>query len=84
MYCSSMWFDSTVISMRKLKVAYSNSLGRIPNLSKYNIASEMFVNLNFPSFNELLRKFVFSVMSRIQDSGNFLMNCIVKLLLAIC
>ena len=32
MYCSSMWFDSTVTSMRKLKTAYNYSLKMIPNL----------------------------------------------------
>ena len=29
MYCSSMWFDSTVTSMRKLKNPYNNGLRRI-------------------------------------------------------
>ena len=50
MYCSLMWFDSTVTSMRKLKIVYNNYLKRILNfLPKYNSASEMFVNLNIPS-----------------------------------
>ena len=49
MYCSSMWFDSTVTSMKKLKIAYNNGLRRLLNLLKYNSASEMFVNLNIPS-----------------------------------
>ena len=78
MYCSSMWFDSTVTSMRKLKIAYNNSLRRVLNLSKCNSASEMFVNLNILSYDQLLRKFVSSFMSRIQDSGNSLVNGIVK------
>ena len=60
MYCSSMWFDSTVTSMKKLKIAYTNGIRRLLRLPKYNSASEMFVNLNLPSFNTLLRKFVFS------------------------
>ena len=78
MYCSSMWFDSTVTSMRKLKIAYNNGLRMILNLPKYNSPSEMFVNLNIPSFDELLRKFVYSFMSRIQDSCNSLVKSIVK------
>ena len=41
-------------------------------------ASEMFVNLNIPSFDELLRKFVYSFKSRIQNSCNSLVNGIVK------
>ena len=49
-----MWFDSTVTAMRKLKIAYNNGLRRILNLPKYNSAFEMFVNLNIPSFDELL------------------------------
>ena len=80
MYCSSMWIASTVTSMRKLKVAYNNNLRRILNLSKYNSTSDMFVNLNIPSFYELqcIAKFVFSFRSRIQDSGNSLVNGIVR------
>ena len=77
MYYSSMWFDSTITSMKKLKIAYNNSLRRLLNLPKYNSASEMFVNLNIPSFNELLRKLVFSFMTRIIESDNSLVNGIV-------
>ena len=85
-YCSTMyrffmWFDSTVTSMRKLKIAYNNGLRRMLNLPKYNSASEMFVNLNISSFDELLRKFVYSFKSRIQDSCNSLVNSIVKSLI---
>ena len=43
MYCLSMWFDSTVTSMKKLKIAYNNVLRRLLNLPKYNSASEMFI-----------------------------------------
>ena len=39
MYCSAMWFDSTVTAMRKLKIANNHSLMRILNLPKYNSAS---------------------------------------------
>ena len=67
MYCSSMWLCSTVTSMRKLKIAYNNDLRGILNLPKYNSASEMFVNLNIPSFDELLRKFVFIIVLRVDS-----------------
>ena len=63
--------------MKKLKIAYNNGLRRLLNLPKYNSASEMFVNLNIPSFNELLRKFVFSFKTRIIESDNSLVNGIV-------
>ena len=77
MYCSSMWFDGTVTSMKKLKIAYNNGLRRLLNLPKYNSASEMFVNLNISSFNELLQKFVLSFKTRIIESDNSLVNGIV-------
>ena len=64
MYCS-MWFDSTVTAMKKLKIPYNNGLSRLLKLPKYVSASEMFVDLNILSFNELLRKFVFCFKSRI-------------------
>ena len=70
--------DNTVTPMRKLKIAYNNGLRIILNLPKYNSASEKFVNLNIPYFDELLRKFVYSFKSRIQDSCNTLVNGIVK------
>ena len=61
-----MWFDNTKSVMKTLKVANNNySLRRLLSLSTYNSASEMFAVLNIPSFGELLRKFAFSLMTRI-------------------
>ena len=60
MYCPSIWFDSTVTAVEKLKITYNNGLRRLLNLPKYNSAPKMFVNLDIPSFGELERKFVFS------------------------
>ena len=71
-----MWFDSTVTSMKKL-IAYNSGLRRLLNLPKYNSASEMFGNLNIPSFNVLLQKFVFSFKTRTIESDNSLVNGIV-------
>ena len=64
-----MWSDSTKSEMKKLKVAYNNSLRRLFSLPTYNGASEMFAVLNIPSFGELLRKFAFSLMTRIASSS---------------
>ena len=73
MYCSAMWFDTTKSAMKKLKVAYNNSLRRLLSLPTYNSACEMFAVLNIPSFGELLRKFAFSFMSRMSSSINVFM-----------
>ena len=50
LYCSSFWFDSSKTAMKKIKIAYNNSLRRLLSLPKRNSASEMFVNLNILSF----------------------------------
>ena len=82
MYCPSMWFDSTATAMKKLKTAYNNGLRSLLKTKQfcpnYNSAYEMFVNLNIPSFGELVRKFVFSFKSRIINSDNLLFNGIVR------
>ena len=59
LYCSPMWFDCTKTALKKLKVAYNNSLRRFMILpwrnNNNNSASEMFANLGIPSFDELPR-----------------------------
>ena len=68
-YCSTMWHNCIVTAMRKLRISYNNSL-------KYNIASEMFVNLNVKSFGELIRNYTHSFMNRLQCSKNLLLSSI--------
>ena len=61
---------------------YNNSLCRLLGLPKCNSASEMFVNLELLSFGELLRKFVFSLKTRIsclQSIYNFEIPLISKI-----
>ena len=67
---TALWFNSTKTALTKLKIAYNNSLRRLLGLTKYNSASEMFVNLGILSFGELWRKFVFSLKTRISVSHN--------------
>ena len=52
MYCSTMWYNCTV---RRLRIAYNNSLKRLLGIPKHNSARGMFVQLNIKSFGELLR-----------------------------
>ena len=53
-----MWFDSNKTANKKFKV-YNNYLPRFMVLRWCNSASEMFAYLKIPSFDELLRNFVF-------------------------
>ena len=58
MYCSTMWYNCTVTAMRRLGIAYNNSLRRLLGIRKHNSASGMFVQLNTESFGELLRRYI--------------------------
>ena len=70
MYCSTMWYNGTVTAMRKLRIAYNNSLRRLLGIPKYNSASEMFVQLNIKSFGKVLKKYVFCFINRLTLSDN--------------
>ena len=57
-----------------MKVAYNNSLRHFMRLSCRNSPSEMFVNLNIRSFDEILRIFTFEFMSRAVVSNKVLIS----------
>ena len=62
LYCAPFWYDSTKsTAVKNLKVAYNNSLRRLIAIPSHNSAGGMFVNLNIPSFRELLRKYVYNM-----------------------
>ena len=57
-----------------MKVVNNNSLRRSMKLPWLNNASEVFVNLNIRSFDEMLRIFTFGFMSRVIVSNNVLIS----------
>ena len=59
--------------MKKIKIAYDNSIRRLFFFLKHNSASEMCLRLNIMSFGELIRKYVYSFRSRLGAS----LNCII-------
>ena len=65
-------------TMKNLKVTYIIillSLRRVLGLSSYISASVMFVNLNIPSFGELLRKYVYNCFrKRLEISDNVIIR----------
>ena len=62
--------------MKNLKVAYNNSLRRLLVLPGHNSESDMFVNLNIPSFGELLRKYVYSFRNTFETNDNIIIHAI--------
>ena len=70
LYCAPLWYNSRATAMKKIIIAYSNSIRRIFCLLKYNCASEMCVCLNIVFFDELLRKYIYSFRLRLSRSLN--------------
>ena len=60
--------------MMNLKVAYNNSLRRLLGLPSHNSTSGMFVNLNVPTFRELLRKYVYNFRNILETSDNLIIR----------
>ena len=54
----------------------NNSFRRLLGLPSHNSAStcSMFVNLNIPSFGELLRKYVYNFRNRLETSDNVIIR----------
>ena len=74
MYCSTMWYNCTVTAMRRLRIAYNNSLRRLLGIPKHNSASGMFVQLNIKSFGKLLRSSIHGFMNRLHCSNNLILS----------
>ena len=77
MYCSIVWYYCSKTALKTLRIAYNNSVRKLLGIPKYNSASEVFVCFNIPSFDELLRDYVYSFRNRLVSSQ----NCI---LISIC
>ena len=67
-----MWYNCTATAMRRLRIAYNNSLRRLLGIPKHNSASGMFVQLSINSFGELLGSYINSFMNRLQCSNNLI------------
>ena len=76
--------DCTKTALKKLKVAYNNSLRRFLDLPWHNSASEMFVNLNIKLFGEMLRCIVYGFRSKIMISGNLMLIGVNNILYSPC
>ena len=74
LYCSQFWYEGHKGKVKKLVVAFNNSLCRFLQLPKCNSASDMFVRCNIPSFGELHRRYVFGFMERTKICKNTLVQ----------
>ena len=75
-YCISLWSHFHTAFLNKMKVMYNNAFRNIMGLAYNCSASNMFVSHRVLSFKELLRKSMYSLLSRLKVSENSLVQSI--------
>ena len=73
-YCTQLWFNYSKETMRKLCVAYNNTIRKLLGYSRFCSASGMLVETNLASFQCLRRKAVYGFKLRIESSNNLLLQ----------
>ena len=74
MYTVSLWCSFTQATYKKMAVSYNNVFRYLFSLPSYCSASTMFVSHKVQSFQETLRKTIYSLMQRIYASDNKLIG----------
>ena len=79
-YGCALWRNWFQNSIRKLTVSYSNKFKRLINVPRYTSSSLAFaMNTNTDYINEVLRKFSYSLMSRVVAPPNSIVTVIVNI-----
>ena len=77
-YCSALWDNYRVGSLSKLKVAHNDILRSLLGVPRYTSASALFVNNRLDNLEVILRKSMYSLMSRLRGSGNRLVGALLR------
>ena len=77
-YGCALWRHSYQNSIRKLTVSYSDTFKRLINVSRYTSSSLAFTMNATDHINGVLRKFAYSLMSRVVASPNSIVTAIVN------
>jgi hypothetical protein len=74
LYCSELWCRYSETSLRKICVAYHGVLKKFLNYPRSTSNSLLFVFYNVLSFQELVRKSIFSFQSRLYNCENSIVS----------
>ena len=74
LYGSSLWSQFRTSVFRKLKVCYNTIFRKLARIPQWVSPRSQFVHLGVLSFGEILRKKMFSLMSRLRVNS----NCVIK------
>ena len=77
-YRCALWPDSFQNSIRKLPVSYSDTFKRLIHVPRYTSSSLAFAMNATDHINVLLRKFAYSLKSRVAASPNSIVTVIVN------
>ena len=75
-YCPFLWTHYKKYNYSKLQVAFNNGYRRILKLPSRSSAITMYVVNNIDSLEVLVRKRIFSLMERLNNSDNTIITCI--------
>jgi exonuclease III len=78
LYCCSLWSRFTIHAVNRIKTAYNNSFRILLGLPKYCSASQMFTLCDVQTFDTVLRKQRYSLLSRLNNSANVYINAIMN------
>ena len=74
LYCSGLWGQYRSKTFRKLKLAYNSVYRKLMGLSKTDSISHSMIAHGIDPFPVIHRKFTFSLLKRLSDSENPVLN----------
>ena len=75
-YCGHIWYNFTLASMSKVRVAYKQIYRRFFNLSKFDSISYDMICNNVDTFDAIIRKSIHSFRKRIISTNNVIIQSI--------
>ncbi len=78
-YTAQLWWNHFDYSLKKLKVACNDIMHMLLRLPRWHSASEIFVNINVPTCQALVRNLIFKFMGRLEKSTNVIIRGLVCL-----
>ena len=78
-YCCSLWTTFYVYDFSRLKVAYKSMIRKVFKLRHDDSISEFCVRNNIPTINEMRRKNLHSLVTRLRNSTNILIKTLYRL-----
>ncbi len=77
LYTAQLWWNHFDHSLNKLKVAYNDIMCMLLRLPRWHSSSEIFVNINVPTCQAIVRNLIFKFMVRFEKSTNLIISGLV-------